>query len=197
MSERPICPTHGPRALAIDMREGSRGWVCCAASPPQLLPCMPVRLPVSATPEPGPQSAAPPTEAATHLPHAIMPWFQQGPPLPSTPRPPTHSWIFVPLLHAAARRLTTSAERAWEADARFAGVWQRYVVLLRNAPPVPPEVLLRTLDALQQLATASGHPCPPAEAALLQSLAHETSCLPASTLAHFPWAWQLFTLAGG
>ena len=126
-----------------------------------------------------------------------MPWFQQGPPLPSTPRPPTHSWIFVPLLHAAARRLTTSAERAWEADARFAGVWQRYVVLLRNAPPVPPEVLLHTLDALQQLATASGHPCPPAEAALLQSLAHETSCLPASTLAHFPWAWQLFTLPGG
>ena len=52
-SERPICPTHGPRALAIDMREGSRGWVCCAASPPQLLPCMPV----SATPEPGPQTA--------------------------------------------------------------------------------------------------------------------------------------------
>ena len=46
---------------------------------------------------------------------------------------------------------------------------------------------------LQQLAAAIGHPRPPAETCLSQTLAHETSCLLASTLAHLPWAWQFFT----
>ena len=37
--DRPVCPTHGPRLLGLDLREGSRGWVCARGSPPQILQC--------------------------------------------------------------------------------------------------------------------------------------------------------------
>ena len=39
--EPPTCPAHGPRRLALDLREFSRGWVCCRGSPPEVLPCHP------------------------------------------------------------------------------------------------------------------------------------------------------------
>ena len=198
-AQHPICPTHSPRALAIDLQEGSRGWVCCAGSPPQMLPCMPIRLPVEADPNLHVQIDAPAAEQ--HMQSGAgtshMPWYQQGPPPPTAPLPPTHSWFFVPLLHAAARRLAPQAQRAWEADARFSVVWHRYLFLLQSAQPIRPDALVRALAVLQQLAAAGGQPCPPAEARLLDSLVHETSCLPATTLAHFAWAWNLFTLPGG
>ena len=34
----PVCPAHGPRRLALDLRESSRGWVCCRGSPPRSPP---------------------------------------------------------------------------------------------------------------------------------------------------------------
>ena len=57
--------------------------------------------------------------------------------------------------------------------------------------------LVTALQALQQVAVADGRRLPPAEIALLTSLAQETACLPPSARAHFLWAWQRLTLPEG
>ena len=88
---------------------------------------------------------------------AMLSGMQQGPPPPTAPLPPTHSWFFVPLLHAAARRLAPQTQRAWEADARFSVVWHRYLFLLQRAQPIRPDALVRALAVLQQLAASPAH----------------------------------------
>ena len=52
LPQQPVCATHGPRRLAIDLREGSCGWVCCQGSPPQILDCPRERLPAPALDSP-------------------------------------------------------------------------------------------------------------------------------------------------
>ena len=48
----------------------------------------------------------------------------------------THSWLFVPLLHAAVGRLHPAALTAWEAHALCAPLWQRgLATLLRHVEP--------------------------------------------------------------
>ena len=46
----PICPLHGPRRLAIDVRHNERGWVCSRGLPPHILQCEPTRINTSAPP---------------------------------------------------------------------------------------------------------------------------------------------------
>ena len=80
----PVCSTHGPRRLALDLREFSRGWVCCRGSPLEVLPCPGQRilLPESAVVAANPASHEPlaPTTSANHgaaPPNAA--WSRQGP----------------------------------------------------------------------------------------------------------------------
>ncbi|OLP80699.1 hypothetical protein AK812_SmicGene38857 [Symbiodinium microadriaticum] len=146
-ADRPVCPTHGPRCLALDLREGSRGWICSRGA--QVLPCRAVRIPLPpANPEPGPAANAPPD--------ADFAWFRRGPPPPGTPPGPTHSWIFVPLLHAAVGHLHPDALQAWETDSHYGALWSRALANLRLAGSVPPASVVHALHILQQLSSEEG-----------------------------------------
>ena len=46
----PICSSHGPRCLAIDVRHNERGWVCSRGFPPHILQCAPARIDTPAPP---------------------------------------------------------------------------------------------------------------------------------------------------
>jgi len=190
--EPPMCPAHGPRRLAVDMREYSRGWVCCRGSPPQVLPCPGQRLPLPDVPAAAPQAA--PTPAAAPLADAA--WFNQGPP-DTLALQRTHSWLFVPLLHAAVGRLHPAALARWEAHPLYSLLWQRNLALLRQAPPVEPQALVHALHTLQQLASEEGRALPAPEAQLLLALAAESNRLPSNTLVHLPWAWRFAALPDG
>ena len=181
------CQNHRPAPLtapALDLREFSRGWVCCRGSPPEVLPCPGERVPlpdplqpplVGGAPEqPALVSTAPSTEAA---------WFNQGPP-DNLAAGNTNSWLFVPLLHAAVGRLHPSALAAWEAHAHYALLWRGALGTLRQAPPVAPAALVHALHTLQQLAA-------------LLTLAAEANLLPDNTSVHLLWAWQIVTLPDG
>ena len=126
-ADRPLCPTHGARCLALDLREGSRGWICSRGA--QVLPCRTVRTPLPpANAEPGPANAPPISDLA---------WFRRGSPPPRTIPRPTHS---LPLLHAAVGRLHPDALRAWESDPRYGALWSRTLANLRLAGSVPPHL---------------------------------------------------------
>ena len=115
-ADRPLCPTHGARCLALDLREGSRGWICSRGA--QVLPCRTVRIPLPpANAEPGPANAPPISDLV---------WFRRGSPPPRTIPGPTHS---LPLLHAAVGRLHPDALRAWESDP-----WRALVANPRQPP---------------------------------------------------------------
>ena len=118
----PVCPTRGPRRLALDLREYSRGWVCCCGSPPEVLPCPGQRVPLpeapTATENPASRLSAGPTAAP-----ADAAWCRQGPP-DTLERGRTHSWLFVPLLHAAVGRLQPEALSAWNSHVHCAPLWQ-------------------------------------------------------------------------
>ena len=199
----PTCPTHGPRRLAIDLREFSRGWVCCRGSPPEVLPCPGQRLPLPDTPHATPAdppapagSSAGPTDAAAASAPNDAAWYHQGPPR-GLNNGRTHSWLFVPLLHAAVGRLHPAAVAAWQAHAVYAPLWQRALDALRQAPPVQPAALVHALHTLQQLATEEGRALPVPEAQLLLTVAAETNALPSNTLVHLLWAWHLVTPPDG
>ena len=73
-----------PRRLALDLRENSRGWVCCRGSPPQVLSCPGQRVPLPEAPPPAtPPDAGPP--AAPAEPAGTTPlaadaaWYNQPP----------------------------------------------------------------------------------------------------------------------
>ena len=117
----PVCATHGPRRLALDLREFSRGWVCCRGSPPEALP--------------GPANASRCGQPCFAC--AVGAWPECRT-IPTQPGPTkaqiinnmlasgrTHSWLFVPLLHAAVGRLHSNALDARQAHAYYAPLWQR------------------------------------------------------------------------
>ena len=179
--DRPVCPTHGPRCLALDLREGSRGWICSRGA--QVLPCRTVRIPLPpANPEPGPAANAPPD--------ADFAWFRRGPPPPGALPGPTHSWIFVPLLHAAVGRLHSDALQAWETNPHYGALWSRALANLRLAGSVPPASVVHALHILQQLSSEEGRPVPLPEAQLLLNISGGASTLPANASVHLLWAWS-------
>ena len=81
-----------------------------------------------------------------------------------------HSWLLVPLLHAAAGRLHSDALAAWQAHAHYAPLWQRALDVLRRSPPVQPAALVHALHTLQHLATEEGRAPPLFEAQLLLTI---------------------------
>ena len=190
--EPPECPAHGPRRLVVDMCERSRGWVCCRGSPPQVLPCPGQRLPMPEVPHAAPPAAPTTAEA---LP-ADSAWFCEGPP-DTRAIQRTHSWLFVPLLHAAVGRLDPTPLARWEAHPLYGRLWQHSLALLRQAPPVEPQALVHALHTLQQLASEEGRALPAPEAQLLLVLAAESPRLPSNTQVHLAWAWRFATLPDG
>ena len=197
----PVCPTHGPRRLALDLREFSRGWVCCRGSPPEVLPCPGQRVPLPESPSAATRPAshavsAPTTSAGPTAAPADAAWCRQGPP-DTLASGRTHSWLFVPLLHAAVGRLQPDALSAWNAHAHYAPLWLRALDILRQAPPVQPAALVHALHTLQQLATEEGRALPLPEAQLLLTIAAESNALPNNTSVHLVWAWQIVTMPDG
>jgi len=175
--------------------------VCCRGSPPEVLPCPGQRLPPAEAPDAAahttsPAPPTPPAQVAPTAAPAAAAWCNQGPPAaPAQGR--THSWLFVPLLHAAVGRLHPAALTAWETHGLYAPLWQRGLTTLRDAAPVEPAALVHALHTLQQLATEEGRALPVPEAQLLLTLAAEANTLPANTLVHLLWAWQLVTMPDG
>ncbi|CAE7722283.1 unnamed protein product [Symbiodinium sp. CCMP2456] len=132
--------------------------------------------------------AAPAAPAGTTPLPAEAAWYNQRPPT-ALAVGQTHSWLFVPPLHAAVGRLHSDALDAWQAHPDFAPIWQR--------SPVEPAALVHALHTLQQLATEEGRALPVVEAQILLALAAESNALPQNTLVHLPWAWQLAALPDG
>ena len=185
----PHCPTHGPRSLAIDLRQNERGWVCSRGYPPHILPCEPIQI--SNTP--------------THVPqqHPNEPiqidngqWFRQGPPTQHQAIPYANSWFFVPLLLAGANRLQTDTEQHWREAPQTGHEWQALDETLRTAQPIPWRDLYNTLAMLQQLAVDSGQQLPAPERALLEQLAAAGSLEPAGAQAP-PWILNVVTYPTG
>ena len=86
--------------------------------------------------EPGDRDAGGPPERAPGpaVPDAGLPneagaaWPRAGPPREAVG--PTNSWLYVPLLHAAAGRLSPDALAKWRADSRAASWWDRVTNVL-------------------------------------------------------------------
>ena len=176
----PHCPTHGPRSLAIDLRQNERGWVCSRGYPPHILPCEPTQIPNAPAHVPQ-QQPNEPIQLDTGQ------WFRQGPPNQHQAIPHANSWFFVPLLLAGANRLQEQTEQQWRADPCAGHDWQTLVDALRTAPPIPWRDLHATIATLQQLARDSGHQLPAPELAILEQLATAGALEPAGAQVHLPW----------
>ena len=79
------------------------------------------------------------------------PWLARGPP-PGPVRAATNSWLYVPLLHAAAGDLAPAAVASWQAEQRCSGWWEEARRLLLVAAPIARNKLA---TALRQSAGAS------------------------------------------
>ena len=180
----PICPFHGPRRLAIDVRHNERGWVCSRGLPPHILQCEPTRI---NTPAPPSTPAAP----------GQRQWEHQRPPSDGQAIPDANSWFYVPLLLAGANQLHPDAADAWRAHRHAGPEWQDLVTQLRRAPAMPWQRLHHTLQMLQQIALDTGHRLPAAETALVEQLGIAGSREPTGAQIHFPWAMNLFTQSSG
>ena len=77
-----------------------------------------------------------------------LPWQDARP--PSSVPGERNSWLFVPLLHAAAGNLTERANQAWRDCPGIGPRFGELVALLRDAPPVMPTTLARTLLAVAE-----------------------------------------------
>ena len=77
-----------------------------------------------------------------------LPWQDARP--PSSVPGERNSWLFVPLLHAAAGNLTERANQAWRDCPAIGPRFGELVALLRDSPPVMPTTLARTLLAVAE-----------------------------------------------
>ena len=93
-----------------------------------------------------PRSPDTPPQQETNA--APLPWQDARP--PSSVPGERNSWLFVPLLHAAAGNLTERANQAWRDCPGIGPRFGELVALLRDAPPVMPTTLARTLLALAE-----------------------------------------------
>ena len=62
-----------------------------------------------------------------------------------------HSWLYLPLLCAAAGRLSDAAASAWRELPRFGDRWATLVDCLRNSAPANPHTLARLIRAIAEL----------------------------------------------
>ena len=108
-------------------------------------------------------------------------WLSRGPPIGHV-QEATNSWLYVPLLHAAAADLTSSAVEAWRADPRAADWWDPARRLLATSSPVAPHVLADAVRHATEAAPSHAHHL----SDLLGRL--ERAGLPNSALVHVGWA---------
>ncbi|CAE7853260.1 unnamed protein product, partial [Symbiodinium necroappetens] len=86
-------------------------------------------------------------------------WLSRGPPIGHV-QEATNSWLYVPLLHAAAADLTSSAVEAWRADPRAADWWDPARRLLATSSPVAPHVLADAVRHATEAAPSHAHHLP-------------------------------------
>ena len=108
-------------------------------------------------------------------------WFACGPPAGGV-SDATNSWLYVPLLHAAATDLALPTLEAWRADPRARGWWDEARQLLMASEPVAPQDLAATLRRAAEAAPAHAHHFPDLLARL------ERACLPGGARVHVGWA---------
>ncbi|CAE7941842.1 GOR, partial [Symbiodinium sp. KB8] len=108
-------------------------------------------------------------------------WLSRGPPIGHV-QEATNSWLYVPLLHAAAADLTSSAVKAWRADPRAADWWGPARRLLATSSPVAPNMLADAVRHATEAAPSHAHHL----SDLLGRL--ERAGLPNSALVHVGWA---------
>ena len=104
-------------------------------------PGAPPAPPEEATPGFTPTDEPPPPRAA--------PWLTVGP--PQVAPGSRHSWLYIPLLHAAAGRLSDAAASAWRELPRFGDRWATLVDCLCNSAPASPHTLARLIRAIAEL----------------------------------------------
>ena len=154
--------------------QGGRATVAgahCAGSLTVSPDCLPGTAPPGAAPLDAPPLPAPAPHAATHLPDAPA-GTQQGPSRPAaafwlTRGPPrglvadrTNSWLYVPLLHAAAADLAPSALESWRADPRASVWWEQARQLLATSAPVAPQTLIAALARTAETAPENARHLP-------------------------------------
>ena len=86
-------------------------------------------------------------------------WLTRGPPL-GVVAGSTNSWLYVPLLHAAAADLAPTALEAWRADPRATDWWEQARQLLAASAPVAPQTLVAALARTAETAPAHAHHLP-------------------------------------
>ena len=93
-----------------------------------------------------------PTAAPAH-------WHGVGPP---TAAPGVRlSWLYVPLLHAAAGNLAPEADAAWRSAPGTGATWAAIVATLRDGPPVDPQLLARMAHQAAEAEVAAGEATEP------------------------------------
>lgn len=127
-------------------------------------------------------AVAPPSSAAAEDLRAAA-WAHRRPPseLVTTDR---NSWLYVPLLHAAAGNLAAPALVAWQASAPAAGWWDQARQVLHDAGPIPSQALLDLFGS------SGAHP-------LADRLRLALRPLPQGTQLHLGWVLRLFSTADG
>ena len=187
---RPVCPQHGPRCLAIDLTRNERGWVCQNQSG-DFFPCTPEQVPSPPSglsrPNCAPTSAPTTTTRTTAAITAGQQqqqsnWHHRGP--PNRAPGPTHSWLYVPLLLAGTGRLAADAAHQWASHPPAANTWEQLVTTLQAAHPIPWQQLLHILCRVQRCAAN----LTPAELALPRRLQAAGAQQPAGAQVHLPWA---------
>ena len=93
-----------------------------------------------------------PTAAPAH-------WHGVGPP---TAAPGVRlSWLYVPLLHAAAGNFAPEADAAWRSAPGTGATWAAIVATLRDGPPVDPQLLARMAHQAAEAEVAAGEATEP------------------------------------
>ena len=167
-------------AGSLTVLPGLSTWSCTAGCPGPAAP-----LDAPALPAPPPAEALPPTAPAAAPPDANRPaaafWLTRGPPL-GLVADPTNSWLYVPLLHAAAADLAPSALESWRADPRATDWWEQARQLLATSAPVAPQTLIAALARTAETAPVHAHHLPDVVARI-----HDAG-LPSGSLVHAGWA---------
>ena len=71
------------------------------------------------------------------------------------------SWLYVPLLHAAAGNLAPEADAAWRSAPGTGATWAAIVATLRDGPPVDPQLLARMAHQAAEAEVAAGEATEP------------------------------------